>query len=95
MTPSFEVMPENNIKLCSIQRTVASLINHVQAKEWMPPLSDENREVHKKACADLDKEQAEEVYLPEHHKQYRENDPLPLDYWVPSVFKDEQGLQKF
>ncbi len=95
MTPSFQVMSESNVPLHSIRRTVASVINHVQAKEWMPPLSDEDREAHKRACADLDKEQVDDVPTPAHHKQFGENDPLPLDYWVPSVFRDEQGLQKY
>ncbi len=95
MTPMFEVMSESNILLRSICRTVADVINHVQAKEWMPPLSNEDREVHKKVHTDLDKEQADDVPMPEHRKQYGENDPLPLDYWVPSVFKEEQGLQKW
>ncbi len=93
--PSFEVMLESNVPLCGIQRTVPSVINRVQAKEWMPPLSDDDREVHKKAQAELEKEQADEIALPEHRKQYGENDPLPLEYWVPSVFKEEQGLQKY
>ncbi len=59
----------------------------------MPPLSNKDREVHKKACADLDKEQTDESVAADRRLQYGENDPLPLEYCVPSVFKEEQGLQ--
>ncbi len=55
-TPMIEVMLESNAPLCGVRRTVADVINCVQAKEWMPPLSNEDRKVHKKARADLDRE---------------------------------------
>ncbi len=61
----------------------------------MPPLSNEDRKAHKRVHADLDREQADDVIMPDRCKQYGENDPLPLEYWVPSVFKEEQGLQKY
>ncbi len=78
----------------SIHRTVASVINRVQATEWMPPLSAADREVHLKACKQLHTEQ-EETVAPENRLQYGENDPLPLDVWVPSVFTEEQGEAKY
>ncbi len=81
--------------LSSIRRTVASVMNHVQAKEWMPPLSREDREAHQKACDQLHKEQEDESIIPDHHLQYGEIDPLPLDSWQPSVFKEEQGLTMY
>ncbi len=77
-TPMFEVMLESNVPLCSVHRTIADVTNRVQAKEWMPPLSSEDRKVHKKACTDLDREQVDDRPMPDHHKQYGENDPLPL-----------------
>ncbi len=61
----------------------------------MPPLSNENREAHKKVCADLDQEQIDENVVADRRKQYGENDPLPLEPWEPSVFKEEQGLQMY
>ncbi len=94
-TPMFEVMLESPALLRGVHRTVADMINHVQAREWMPPLSNEDREAHKKACTDLDKEQTDESIATDCHLQYGENDPLPLEYWVPSVFKEEPGLQMY
>ncbi len=76
-------------------RTVASMMNRVQAKEWMPPLSREDCKVHRKAHEQLHAEQEDESIVPERHLQYGENDPLPLKSWVPSVFTEEQGLTTY
>ncbi len=94
-TPMFEVMLQAPAPLHGVRRTVADVINRVQAEECMPPLSNEDREVHKKAHVDLDKEQTDESFATDRRLQYGEIDPLPLEYWVPSVFKEEQGLQMY
>ncbi len=52
----FEVMVETpGAPLRGVHRTVASVMNCVQAKEWMPPLSREDREAHRKAREQLHK----------------------------------------
>ncbi len=75
-----EVMLESTAPLRGIHRTVADVINRVQANEWMQPLNNEDREVHKKVHADLDREQADDVVVVDRRLQYGENDPLPLNY---------------
>ncbi len=46
-TPMFEVMVETpDAPVSDIRRTVASVMNRVQAREWMLPLSKEDCEVH-------------------------------------------------
>ncbi len=46
-TPMSEVMVETpGAPLSGICRTVASVMNRVQANEWMPPLSPADREMH-------------------------------------------------
>ncbi len=61
----------------------------------MPPLSKEDRAVHQRACIELHREQEDESVMPEHRLQYGENDPLPLESWVPSVIKEEQGITMY
>ncbi len=84
-----------NALLSGIHRTVANVINRVQAREWMPPLSKEDRDVHQKACDKLHKEQEDESITPDHCLQYWENDPLPLESWEPTVFKEEQDITMY
>ncbi len=92
----FEVVLEVPVApLRGVRRTVADVINRVQAKEWMPPLSKEDHEAHKKACAELDREQVDESIAADCRLQYGENDPLPLECWEPTVFKEEQGIQMY
>ncbi len=94
--PMFEVVLETpDTPLHSIQKTVTDMINRVQAKEWMPPLSKEDREVHKKVHAGLDQEQADESIAPDRRLQYGEDDPQPLECWEPTVFKEEQGIEMY
>ncbi len=92
----FEVMLETpTAPLSSICRTVANMINRVQAREWMLPLSKEDCNAHQKACDELHKEQADESITPDHCLQYGENDPLPLESWDPTVFKEDQGITMY
>ncbi len=70
------------------------MINRVQAKEWMLPLSVADRKMHQTVHERLQAEQ-DETGAAENCLQYGENDPLPLDDWVPSVFTEEQGEAKY
>ncbi len=91
--PMFEEMVETlSAPLSGIRTTVANVINRVQAREWMPPLSKEDRDAHQKACDKLHQEQADESIMHDHRLQYGENDPLPLESWEPTVFKEDQGI---
>ncbi len=48
-TPMFEVKMEIlGAPRSGVHRTVARVIEHVQAKEWMPPLSPADRDTHRK-----------------------------------------------
>ncbi len=66
------------------------MIERVQASEWMPPLNPTDRETHRKVRARLQEDQ-EDVVVAETCLLYGENDPLPVDDWVPSVFNENQG----
>ncbi len=60
----------------------------------MPPLSAADCKTHQKARERLQEEQNEKV-VAENRLQYRENDPLPLDEWVPSILTEEGGEIKY
>ncbi len=93
--PMFEVKVETpGAPRSSVHRTVASMINRVQAKEWMLPLSAADRKMHQTVHDRLQSEQ-DETGAVENCLQYGENDPLPLDDWVPSSFTEEQGKAKY
>ncbi len=91
-TPMFEVKVEAvGVLRSSIHRTVARVMERVQAIEWILPLNSADREVHQKARIRLQEQQQEEVQVADNRLLFGENDPLPVVEWVPSVFNQEQG----
>ncbi len=91
-TPMFEVRVEPvGVPRSGVHRTIAHVIDRVQAQEWTPPLNAVDRETHRKVWARLQEQQEEEVQFPEHCLHYGEHDPLPVGDWVPTVFHQDTG----
>ncbi len=79
-TPMFEIRLEGTgAQRSGVQRTVARVMDRVQANEWMPPLNTVDKEVHQKARLSLRTREEEELSIADDCLLFGECDPLPVE----------------